>query len=49
MTPPTAKDFERKRGVYAWSFELQPKETRIVKHGFNITWPKDMKVGLNLE
>lgn len=48
MTPPTAKDFERKRGVNAWSFELQPKEIKVVKHGFKITWPKDMKVGMNL-
>jgi uncharacterized protein (TIGR02231 family) len=48
MTPPTAKDFERKRGVYAWSFELAPKEIKVVKHGFKITWPKDMQVGMNL-
>jgi uncharacterized protein (TIGR02231 family) len=49
MTPSTTKDFERKRGVLAWSFELQPKEIKVVKHGFKITWPKDMKVGSNVE
>ena len=47
MTPPTTKDFEKKRGVLAWSFELQPKEIKVLKHGFKITWPKDMQVGMN--
>ncbi|MCB1380575.1 MAG: mucoidy inhibitor MuiA family protein [Alphaproteobacteria bacterium] len=46
MTAPTAKDFEKKRGVLAWSFELAPKDEKVVKHGFKVTWPKDMVVGM---
>ena len=48
MTPPSAKDFEKKRGVLAWSFDLEPKADKVVKHGYKITWPQDMQVGFNL-
>jgi len=47
MTPPTIKDFEKKRGVLAWSFDLEPKAEKLVKHGFKVTWPEDMQVGMN--
>ena len=49
MTPPTVKDVEKKRGVLAWSFDLEPKAEKVLKHGFKVTWPKDMNVGMNLE
>lgn len=48
MTPPTIRDFEKKRGVLAWSFELAPQAEKVLKHGFKVTWPKDMNVGMNL-
>ena len=48
MTPPTAKDYEKKRGVLAWQFDLAPKAEKVLKHGFKITWPKDMQVGVNI-
>ena len=47
MTTPTVKDFEKKRGVLAWSFDLEPKAEKVLKHGFKITWPKDMQVGMS--
>lgn len=48
MTQPSFKDFEKKRGVLAWGFDLEPKAEKVIKHGFKITWPKDMQVGLNI-
>ena len=48
MSQPTLKDFEKKRGVLAWSFDLDPKAGKVLKHGFKITWPKDMQVGMNI-
>ncbi|MBL8895725.1 MAG: mucoidy inhibitor MuiA family protein [Rhizobiales bacterium] len=45
MTPPTQANLERRRGVLAWNFELAPKAEKLIKHGYKITWPKDMTVG----
>ncbi len=47
MTPPTVKDVDKKRGVLAWSFNLEPKAEKIIKHGFKTAWPEDMQVGMN--
>ena len=33
--------------IAAWSFDLEPKAYKVLKHGFKITWPKDMQVGMN--
>jgi len=48
MTPPTVKDFEKKRGVLAWTFDLEPKAEKVLKHGFKVTWPENMEVGMNV-
>jgi uncharacterized protein (TIGR02231 family) len=48
MTPPTQKDYEKKRGVLAWQFDLAPKAEKVLKHGFKIAWPKNMQVGMNI-
>ncbi len=45
MTAPTEKDFEKKRGVLAWSFELEPKAEKVIRHGFKVTWPENLEVG----
>lgn len=45
MTPPTQNNLERRRGVLSWNFELEPKAEKVIKHGYKITWPKDMTVG----
>lgn len=48
MTPPTVRDFEKKRGILAWSFDLAPQAEKVLKHGFKVTWPRDMNIGMNL-
>jgi uncharacterized protein (TIGR02231 family) len=48
MTPATHRDFEKKRGVLAWDFTLEPKAEQVIKHGYKIAWPKDMNVGMSL-
>ncbi len=48
MTTPTTKDFEKKPGVLAWDFELETKGEKLIKHGYKVTMPEDMKVGMNL-
>ena len=45
MTPASQSNLERRRGVLAWNFELLPKAEKVIKHGYKITWPKDMTVG----
>jgi uncharacterized protein (TIGR02231 family) len=49
MTPPTVRDHERRRGVLAWSFELAPQDTKVIKHGYKMSWPRDLKLGFNAE
>ena len=49
MTPPTEKDFDKRRGVMAWRFDLESKGENIVKFGYKVTWPQNMQVGMNLE
>jgi uncharacterized protein (TIGR02231 family) len=48
MTPASVKDFEKKRGVLAWSFDLEPKAEKVLKHGFKVTWPENVDVGMNI-
>jgi uncharacterized protein (TIGR02231 family) len=47
MTPPSQTNVERRRGVLAWNFDLEPKAEKVIKHGYKITWPRDMTVGSN--
>jgi uncharacterized protein (TIGR02231 family) len=49
MTPPTVKDYERRRGVMAWTFVLPPQDIKVLKHGYKVSWPQDLKLGLNAE
>jgi uncharacterized protein (TIGR02231 family) len=43
-TPATIKDFEKRRGVLAWSFELEPKAENLIKTGYKITSPKTVNI-----
>jgi uncharacterized protein (TIGR02231 family) len=45
-TPATARDYERQRGVLAWSFDLASQDSKVIKHGYKISWPRDVKLGL---
>jgi uncharacterized protein (TIGR02231 family) len=43
-TQPTARDLRDRRGVMEWAFEAKPGETREVKLGWRVRWPKDRAV-----
>ncbi|MFO1033422.1 MAG: mucoidy inhibitor MuiA family protein [Hyphomicrobiales bacterium] len=47
QTPPTEKDFEKKRGVMSWSLDLRAKGETVVKTGYSVTWPKDVNISTN--
>jgi len=43
-TQPTARDLRDRRGVMEWAFEARPGETRELKLGWRVRWPKDKAV-----
>jgi uncharacterized protein (TIGR02231 family) len=43
-TPPTTTNLRDKRGVLEWAFEAKPGETREIKLGWRVRWPKDKAV-----
>jgi uncharacterized protein (TIGR02231 family) len=43
-TQPTARDLRDRRGVTEWAFELKPGETREIKFGWRVRWPKDKAI-----
>ncbi|MBX9845824.1 MAG: mucoidy inhibitor MuiA family protein [Xanthobacteraceae bacterium] len=43
-TQPTARDLRDRRGVMEWAFEAKPGETRELKLGWRVRWPKDKSV-----
>ena len=43
-TPPTARDLRDRRGMMEWAFEAKPGETREIKFGWRVRWPKDKAV-----
>ena len=43
-TQPTARDLRDRRGVMEWAFEAKPGETREIKLGWRVRWPKDKAV-----
>lgn len=49
MTPPTEKDWNKRRGVMAWNFDLESKAEKTLKFGYKVTWPQNMQVGMNLQ
>ena len=46
-TPPTTKDLRDRRGVMEWAFEAKPGESRDIKLGWRMRWPKDKPVQLS--
>jgi uncharacterized protein (TIGR02231 family) len=46
MTAPTERDLEKRRGVLAWDFTLEPQAENVVKTGYKITWPEGMRVSI---
>lgn len=46
-TPATTQDFEKKRGVLVWSFDLDAKAEKAIKTGYKVTSPKTVNISLN--
>ena len=47
MTEPSVTDLDKKRGVLAWSFDLEPKAEKAIKTGYKVTSPKTSNISLN--
>jgi len=45
MTPPTEKDYKKRRGVLSWVVDADAGGEDIIKTGYRISWPQDMKIG----
>ncbi len=46
-TPATIKDFEKRRGVLAWNFDLEPKGEKAIKTGYKVTSPEAVNISMN--
>ena len=46
-TPATIRDFEKRRGVLAWSFDLAPKAEKAIKTGYKVTSPQAVNISMN--
>lgn len=45
-TEPSEKDVEKKRGVMAWTFAVEPMAENVIKFGYKVTSPEAMQVGM---
>jgi uncharacterized protein (TIGR02231 family) len=43
-TKPTQENWQDRRGVMAWTYELKPAEERVVRFGYGVTYPADAVV-----
>jgi uncharacterized protein (TIGR02231 family) len=46
MTQPTARDYDKKRGVHVWKQAMEPGTKTEITTGYRVTWPSAMQVGL---
>ncbi len=46
MTPPTQENVDKKRGVLAWSLDLEPQTDMVIKSGYRISWPEGLQIGM---
>jgi uncharacterized protein (TIGR02231 family) len=46
-TAATTKDYEKRRGVLAWAFDLEPKAEKLIKTGYKVTSPQAVNISLN--
>ena len=46
-TPASVNDFEKRRGVLAWNFELEPKAEKAIKTGYKVTSPEAVNISMN--
>ena len=47
MTVPSVIDLDKKRGVLAWNFDLEPKAQKEIKTGYKVTTPEAVHISLN--
>ena len=47
MTAPSVMDLDKKRGVLAWNFDLEPKAQKDIKTGFKVTAPEAVHISMN--
>jgi uncharacterized protein (TIGR02231 family) len=47
MTEPSVTDLNKKRGVLAWNFDLEPKAQKAIKTGYKVSSPKSANISLN--
>ena len=47
MTVPSVTDLDKKRGVLAWNFELEPKTKKDIKTGYKVTAPEAVHISMN--
>ena len=46
-TPASIKDFEKRRGVLAWNFDMDAKTEKLIHTGYKVTSPQAVHIGLN--
>jgi uncharacterized protein (TIGR02231 family) len=47
MTEPSVTDLDKKRGVLAWNFDLEPKAKKDIKTGYKVTAPEAVNISMN--
>jgi Domain of unknown function (DUF4139) len=47
MTVPSVTDLDKRRGVLAWNFDLEPKAQKDIKTGYKVTTPEAVHISLN--
>jgi len=46
-TPPSAKDFDGKAGVYLWRLAGTPKKTETIRHLYSVRYPGDKSLSMS--
>ena len=46
MTEPTTRNVDKKRGVLAWSLDMEAGSEKTIKTGYKISWPEGVQIGL---
>ncbi len=49
MTEPSVRDLNKRRGVHAWQFDLEPATEMTLKTGYKVTWPKAVQMGMIID
>ena len=46
-TEASVKDYEKRRGVFAWNFDMESQAEKTISFGYKVAWPKELRLGLN--